>query len=208
MTLPRSTGHHDSPTRSTFQSAFQAVALRKAPWFSRPVCVESRIRWQADAGGRLKCAIFLAECIMPSSINAETLRWITDPATPRDEIRGFIAKLSDPAKAELIRRLTKTARRQARWTYAPQASPLAQLCPQLPGLGSNAGMLPTPRGPRPTGDRLQNHPSRTAVSGPHRALLPLPPDCRLQRLPVSVPDRKSTRLNSSHTDISRMPSSA
>ena len=30
----------------------------------------------------------------------------------------------------------------------------------------------------------------------------------LSCVPVSMADRKSTRLNSSHTDISRMPSSA
>ena len=31
---------------------------------------------------------------------------------------------------------------------------------------------------------------------------------RLEHDPIEFPDRKSTRLNSSHTDISRMPSSA
>ena len=33
-------------------------------------------------------------------------------------------------------------------------------------------------------------------------------DIQLQGIVLTIPDRKSTRLNSSHTDISRMPSSA
>ena len=36
----------------------------------------------------------------------------------------------------------------------------------------------------------------------------LPPQVVRQRLGASLQDRKSTRLNSSHTDSSRMPSSA
>ena len=52
---------------------------------------------------------------MASPITADTLHWITDPATPRAEIRAFIANLSETDKSELIRRLAKTARRQTRF---------------------------------------------------------------------------------------------
>ena len=47
-----------------------------------------------------------------------------------------------------------------------------------------------------------------APATPARRARATEPDARRTRRAAPPPDRKSTRLNSSHTDISRMPSSA
>ncbi|MBM3347556.1 MAG: hypothetical protein FJY55_13820, partial [Betaproteobacteria bacterium] len=52
---------------------------------------------------------------MKPAITADTVRWIIDPDTPRAKVREHLHGLTEADREDLLRRLVKTARRQARF---------------------------------------------------------------------------------------------
>ena len=80
---------------------------------------------------------------------------------------------------------------------------IAQLLVPMAALAGYEVVVVDPRQAWATGARFPD--VRLVTEWPDDALRDLKPD---RRTAIAVLDRKSTRLNSSHTDISRMPSSA
>ena len=129
---------------------------------------------------------------MPAGVEA---RLLLDCAIQRETTMMFQADIETMPRADLealqLRRLRSTVR-LLREKVPPMAARLAEL--DDPESLDDIATLPFLR----KADLRDNYPFGLFAEPRHN----------LARIHASSGDRKSTRLNSSHTDISRMPSSA